>query len=655
MILHRLLKRFLRPMARPQRSRKTFRPSVEFLEERAVPAVFTVTTTTDGSTVTGSLPWAIQQSDANPGATNTINFDIGPSNGASSNGQAKISLTFPLPTLTVSTIIDGTSQPGWAAGTPTLLIDGTGLASGLNALTVNAPNCTIRGIQVQNASNGDGICLYSNDNVIEGDTILGCDSGVEVTNGAQGNMIGGPFIVGQNVIDECSQAGIALDGDSSHTTVEGDFIGSNSDFGASGIEVETGSGDNTIGPAANLIGYATDVVGNYYGINVGQGGPGNVIQNCEINQNMSFGVILGGNGNSVLDNSITFNMYGLGIGGSNNVVGGPGAGNQIDSNAQAGILQSDGIGNKFSQNSITGNGPSQSGPGIDLLSGVNDNQAAPVLSSATLSGTTMTVKGTLTSAPNTAYALEFFANPGRSTITDPEGDIYLFSFKVTTAANGTASFDKGLTVPAAYSSNTPIITATTTDPSGDTSQFSAGVLDPAKPAAPVLVATTLSASQIGLFWNSVLFAQGYLVDRLINGVWTQIARLGSTATSYTASQLADATKYSFRVCAYDAEGITDSSAARATTLLAAVTHFMLTPISASQIDLFWSNDPRASGYLIEEEIDGAWQPIASPTARKTSYHAIGLTADTDYSFMVIDYDASNSADSSALTAATLRS
>jgi|SRR5579884_1239261 len=161
-----------------------------------------------------------------------------------------------------------------------------------------------------------------------------------------------------------------------------------------------------------------------------------------------------------------------------------------------------------------------SGNGID---GVLVSAGSGDLNSATLSGSTLTVKGSFT-APiaNVAYVLEFFANPSggmdENWVTlgarksapvfavkgsrkspsvregplenpqkcylkpacfepcpsgDAEGKIYLGSLTVTPTSTGTQNFT--FTVTTTVTGTEPLITATLTDNTADTSAFSSGV------------------------------------------------------------------------------------------------------------------------------------------------------------------------------------
>jgi hypothetical protein len=71
---------------------------------------------------------------------------------------------------------------------------------------------------------------------------------------------------------------------------------------------------------------------------------------------------------------------------------------------------------------------------------------------------------------NVTYVLEFFANPTG----DPEGKIYLGAKLVKPASTGTTSFT--FTTTTTVTGTDPVITATLTDVSGDTSAFSNGVV-----------------------------------------------------------------------------------------------------------------------------------------------------------------------------------
>jgi hypothetical protein len=169
------------------------------------------------------------------------------------------------------------------------------------------------------------------------------------------------------------------------------------------------------------------------------------------------------------------------IGGSN-----PGEGNLIAFNGTLGIyIQTNNTGWTISRNSIHSNtslGISFSGredlasnkatpndPG-DTDTGPNNLQNYPLITSANFANNSVTIGGTLNSTPSSAFRLEFFSSPSRDPSGFGEGKTFLGSTDVTTNANGDASYSATFPVVAA---NEPVITATATDSSGNTSEFSA--------------------------------------------------------------------------------------------------------------------------------------------------------------------------------------
>src|SRR5262249_820186 len=171
-------------------------------------------------------------------------------------------------------------------------------------------------------------------------------------------------------------------------------------------------------------------------------------------------------------------------GAHDNVVGGvaAGAGNLIAFNSvgivggTAGLGFPDTLGNSFLGNSIFSN----TGLGIDLGDdgktdndvlpgdpdpGPNNLQNFPVLTFAGLGPTSTTVAGTLDSAANTTFTLEFFANAQADPSTFGEGQTFLGSGTVSTDGSGFGSFN--VTNLAAAPSGQTIVTATATDPGGN--------------------------------------------------------------------------------------------------------------------------------------------------------------------------------------------
>src|SRR5262249_51169755 len=118
--------------------------------------------------------------------------------------------------------------------------------------------------------------------------------------------------------------------------------------------------------------------------------------------------------------------------------------------------------------------------------GPNDLQNFPVLTAAS-SGSTVLVSSTLNSAANTQYAVDVYANDPTTLHSSlvyqgqyyGEGQYYLGSTTITTDASGNASFAAAFSAAALPGGVVPAgwaISATATDPTGNTSEFSADVL-----------------------------------------------------------------------------------------------------------------------------------------------------------------------------------
>jgi hypothetical protein len=125
--------------------------------------------------------------------------------------------------------------------------------------------------------------------------------------------------------------------------------------------------------------------------------------------------------------------------------------------------------------------------------GPNTNQNFPILSSAVSGGGSTTIHGHLNSTPSTQFAIDFYSNDG--CVGRPqdflEGRTYLGTDDVTTDGNGDAVIDTVLPVVLASGER---VTATATDPAGNTSEFSQRFVLTATPSSgsPAGVATTLS-------------------------------------------------------------------------------------------------------------------------------------------------------------------
>ncbi len=419
----------------------------------ATPAVrantFTVTTTADSGA--GSLRKAIQDANARSG-TDTIDFNL------SGTGPFVIKPATRLPTLTGKVTLDATTQPGWIAA-PLVEIDGSQL-SGTDGLAVAASGTTIRGLAIH--SFDAGIAVSSSSVVVE-DCWIGLDAfGASSRPNDEGIYIGATGArIARNVI--CSSVNHGVWVLASNATIE----------------------DNVIG----LDPTGTFAIGSRDGISFALGVDNGLARRNVIAGNRQHGVIVtdGGTSNhSILDNWIgtgsdLVTPIGNGAHGIH-VINGDSSliqGNVITANGSAGIRVELNNGsstqarkNRITLNSISRNGGMgiDIGPawtnGIDALdadTGANELQNAPRLLRAVNDPRGLHLWGELHSLPATTFQIEIFG----CTTADAEGEVLLATFPLTTNAAGDASFYSLL---ASWPFGLPV-SATATDPAGNTSEF----------------------------------------------------------------------------------------------------------------------------------------------------------------------------------------
>jgi titin len=388
--------------------------------------------------------------------------------------------------LNLSSVITGNYIGTDARGTAALgNHDGLFLRSNVTGLTVGG---TTAGAGNVISGNSDGVRLLgtSGDQVqgnligtdYTGTAALGNSNGVLMEDGGNNNLIGG---LNTNAVGAALAGGgnvIAGNGNGvymsfwygstpmSGNVVEGNYIGTNITGTAAlgnltGVAVGSGTSGNTVGgttvAARNLI--SGNVV---YGVQMGSlGNPGTLPANNVVTGNYI--------GTDATGSHPLGNGTGVSIDGSKNQVGGTNAGqsNLIADNGASGVLVHSGSGSEILGNSIYNNGSL----GISVASGANNNQAAPVPTSASTSSGGTTISGTLASVASTTFRLEFFANQAPDPSGFGEGQTYLGSIMVTTDAGGNASFTgTGLAaVPAGQAYLTATATNLTTN---DTSAFS---------------------------------------------------------------------------------------------------------------------------------------------------------------------------------------
>jgi len=159
-------------------------------------------------------------------------------------------------------------------------------------------------------------------------------------------------------------------------------------------------------------------------------------------------------------------------------------------------------------------------------------------------------------------------------------------------------------------------------------------------AAPSFRAAAVSATRINLAWTRVAGASRYLVDEWVKGAWAQIGSLGSGSTRCAVTGLSPQT-YWFDVGALNGARTTWAQPKSATTVLTppASPSFTATAVSATQIKLAWTGVAGATGYLVDEWVNGAWARIGSLGSGSTGCAVTGLSPNATYTFDVAAYNA----------------
>ncbi len=409
-----------------------------------------------GLTALGNGIYGIAVSGGYAGSLNTTigGAAAGDGNVIAANGAAGISLTGAVAGAQIAGNLIGTNVAGTAAlgnhGDGVLDKDAYRGGTGLTGVTIGGVTPGMRNIISANGGWGVNLAVEDGGDVIQGN-LIGTDAagvvalgnaqgGVAIVNVASPETIGGVNSDGSathagNLISGNHGKGVYLGNSTASSLVQGNLIGTDitgtKPLGnrSDGVFLDSQTSDNQIGGT-------TPGVGNviaFNGSSAAASGIGTAIGN-------GVHVFLSGPGNAILGNAIFANQL-LGI----------------DLNA-TGATIGDGV---------TPNSPG--GP----HSGPNDLQNTPVLTSAAAGISDVTIAGTLNSTPSTTFRVEFFANAVGDPTGHGQGQTYLGFASLTTDGTGNTSFSTDL--PVSLPSGQWVISSTSTDPAGNTSEFSGNV------------------------------------------------------------------------------------------------------------------------------------------------------------------------------------
>jgi hypothetical protein len=408
--------------------------------------------------------------------------------------------------------------------------DGTNDANEGNVISGNAQT----GVLLEDEPGGTTLgSTHVTNNVIPGNfigtnpagtaAIPNQDGGVFLEVGASNNRVGTSGdgtsdALERNVISGSVNDGLFITGPSaSGNVVAGNYVGVDKTGAVAlgnqglGLVITGGAVGNRVG--VNPVDAGAAAEGNVFSANVdsgvflgGVGTSGNVVAGNFIGTDPTGTVNLGNaSGNAALGLPPAGLLLRMGF---NNTIGGtvPVAGNTIAFNTGAGVAlyqftpQTAPINNPIRLNSIYSN----TGLGIDLgadgatandlsgHSGPDNFQNFPVLTFAAAGATSTRVVGVLNAAAGTAYTLDFYASPSPDPSGYGPGKRYLGSFSVTTDAGGRAAFDQSVSGVITASD---WVSATATDPAGNTSEFSRSALGD---VLPTVTLPAVSTATVGL-------------------------------------------------------------------------------------------------------------------------------------------------------------
>ncbi len=334
---------------------------------------------------------------------------------------------------------------------------------------------------------------------LDGNGELGNGYGVHIRSGATNNGIGDDDSTLGNVISANSWSAVRIDGDGTdNNRVKANLIG----LGADGDTVLP----NDIG--VELAGGAS---GNEIGFDPGNEEDSEAANTIANSDDANVLIINDSDGNEIVGNTIV-DSPGQGIRVLNSSDDNEISGNTVTGNGSTatGIVIADGTGNRIRANSIDVN----EGLGIDLgIDGVTPNddvddcyyeeaadcdtganqlQNFPVLDAAESGGGVTDISGTLGVPPDAEnYRVEFFSSPSCDGSGYGEGAVYLGSILVDDLGSGLIDLDFQ------HDEQLPdgsVVTATATDPNGNTSEFSACETVTEEEAEPLDATFDLSTS-----------------------------------------------------------------------------------------------------------------------------------------------------------------
>ncbi len=327
-------------------------------------------------------------------------------------------------------------------------------------------------------------------------------------------QIGGPTAAERNVISGGTVSavgagigvGYTVGGTSAQATIQGNYIGTD----VTGT-LPLGNNVGISLPDQNCVIKGNVIAASVNQAIISEGGSGAVIQGNFIGTDETATLNLGNHGGAMAVGGNNWTIGGTAAGEGNVIAhngppyGGIANGGYQMANIRANrIFDNTPLGIDLYANFSAGVTPNDLG---DADTGPNGLQNYPIIKTVTPGASTTNIQGVLNSTASTIFDIDVFATAAclRFPQAYVQGEFYLDSFQVTTDGSGNATFNHD--VPGVLQPG-QIVTATATDPNGNTSEFSQRLLFSTSPGSGPPAGGTNVAMTGMLFENGATVTVG---------------------------------------------------------------------------------------------------------------------------------------------------